>query len=121
MQNVLLHMTERVQLEKIILLPPKYEIVMVPSNHSNFQYCDSYRKVGRAITKYGAIEKSPMLLSQYWKIDNFLRVPDFLNILMVAIIFSPTLPLSSHRKLSDNLYFGIRTRKNKDKKLSIRT
>ena len=27
--------------EKILLLPPKYEIVMVPSNHSFFQYCDS--------------------------------------------------------------------------------
>ena len=26
---------------KILLLPPKYEIIMVPSNHSNFQYCDS--------------------------------------------------------------------------------
>ena len=25
---------------KILLLPPKYEIIMVPSNHSNFQYCD---------------------------------------------------------------------------------
>ena len=24
-----------------IILPPKYEIIMVPSNHSNFQYCDS--------------------------------------------------------------------------------
>ena len=24
-----------------------------------------YRKVGRAITKWGTIEKSPMLLSQY--------------------------------------------------------
>ena len=26
---------------KILLLPPKYEIIMVPSNHSIFQYCDS--------------------------------------------------------------------------------
>ena len=25
------------------------------------------RKVGRAKTKWGAIEKSPILLSQYWK------------------------------------------------------
>jgi hypothetical protein len=30
-----------------------------------------YRKVGRAITKWGAIEKSPILLSQYWKIFHF--------------------------------------------------
>ena len=30
-----------VQLVKILLLPSKYEIIMVPSNHSNFQYCDS--------------------------------------------------------------------------------
>ena len=29
-----------------------------------------YRKVGRAITKWGAIEKSPILLSQYWKNDH---------------------------------------------------
>ena len=27
-----------------------------------------YRKIGRAITKWGVIEKSPILLSQYWKI-----------------------------------------------------
>ena len=26
---------------KILLLPPEYEIIMVPSNHSLFQYCDS--------------------------------------------------------------------------------
>ena len=26
---------------KISMLPPKYEIIMVPSNHSFFQYCDS--------------------------------------------------------------------------------
>ena len=30
-----------------------------------------YRKVGRAITLWGAIEKSRILLSQYWKNDNF--------------------------------------------------
>ena len=30
-----------IQSAKILLLPPKYEIIMVPSNHSNFQYCDS--------------------------------------------------------------------------------
>ena len=30
-----------VQSAKILLLPPKYEIIMVPSNHSNFQYYDS--------------------------------------------------------------------------------
>ena len=30
-----------------------------------------YRKVGRAITKLGAIEKSPILLSKYWKNYHF--------------------------------------------------
>jgi hypothetical protein len=29
------------------------------------------KKVGRAITKWGAIEKSPILLSQYWKNTTF--------------------------------------------------
>ena len=29
-----------------------------------------YRKVGRAITKWGAIEKSSKLLSQYWNLSN---------------------------------------------------
>ena len=33
-----------------------------------------YRKVGRAITKWGAIEKSPISLSQYWKSYHFERV-----------------------------------------------
>ena len=26
-----------------------------------------YRKVGKAVTKWGAIEKSQILVSQYWK------------------------------------------------------
>ena len=30
-----------IQSAKILLLPPKYEIIMVPYNHSFFQYCDS--------------------------------------------------------------------------------
>ena len=33
--------TDDIQSAKIVLLPPKYEIIMVPSNHSFFQYCDS--------------------------------------------------------------------------------
>ena len=37
----------------------------------NIGYC----KVGRAITKWGAIEKSPILLSQYWKIYHLWRLP----------------------------------------------
>ena len=49
-----------------------------------------YRKVGSAITKWGAIEKSPILLSQYWKNYHFLRVTKIYRILMVAIIFSST-------------------------------
>ena len=38
---------------------------------NNFCYC----KVKRVITKWGAIEKSPILQLQYWKIQNFGRVP----------------------------------------------
>ena len=30
-----------IQSAKILLISPKYEIIMVPSNHSSFQYCDS--------------------------------------------------------------------------------
>ena len=30
-----------------------------------------YRKVGRAITKWGSIEKSSILLSQYWINEEF--------------------------------------------------
>ena len=36
---------------------------------SERQLC--YRKVGRAITKGGAIEKSTILLSQYWINEEF--------------------------------------------------
>ena len=32
---------ECIQLTKILLLPPKYKIIILPSNHSNFQYSDS--------------------------------------------------------------------------------
>ena len=31
----------------ILLLPPKYEIIMVPSNRSIFQYCDIVMVHGR--------------------------------------------------------------------------
>ena len=34
-------MTYDIQSAKILLLPPKCEIIMVPHNHSFFQYCDS--------------------------------------------------------------------------------
>ena len=37
-------------------------------NKSN-NFC--YRNAGRAITKWGAIEKSIILLSQYWKNKHF--------------------------------------------------
>ena len=29
-----------------------------------------YRKVGGALTKWGAMEKSPILLSQYWSLSS---------------------------------------------------
>ena len=48
------------------------------------------RKVGRAITKWGAIEKNAILLSQYWKISIFKGQQKLFRILMVATIFSPT-------------------------------
>ena len=46
----------------------------------------------RVITLQGAIEKSPILLSQYWKMND--RMVTYLfRILVVAIIFSPTVQL----------------------------
>ena len=47
-------------------------------------------EVGRAIAKWGAIGKSPILLSQYLKNFLYSRVTKIIRILMVAIIFSPT-------------------------------
>ena len=38
-----------------------------------------YRKVGRAITKWGAVEKSTILLSKYWKNYQFLRVTKIIS------------------------------------------
>ena len=38
-----------------------------------------YRKVGRAITKWGATEKSLILLSQYWKNYYFDMVPKVIS------------------------------------------
>ena len=35
------HFLQCIQSAKIFLLPPKYQMIMVPSNHSFFQYCDS--------------------------------------------------------------------------------
>jgi hypothetical protein len=49
-----------------------------------------YRKVGRAITKWGAIEKSPILILQHWKNYHVKRVTKLFRILMVGIIFSST-------------------------------
>ena len=42
---------------KILLLPPKYEIVMVPSIHSFSNIAIAVAKVGRAITIWKAIQK----------------------------------------------------------------
>ena len=36
-----------------------------------FNFTLHYRKVGRALTKWGVIEKSQILLSQYWKNSQF--------------------------------------------------
>ena len=33
---------------------------------------DCYRKVGKAISIWGAVEKNPILLSQYWNNKQFL-------------------------------------------------
>ena len=38
-----------------------------------------YRKVGRAITKWEAIEKNPILLSQYWKNLHIRRVTEIVS------------------------------------------
>ena len=35
---------------KILLLPPKYEIIKLPSNHSFLQYCDREEKRGKEKT-----------------------------------------------------------------------
>ena len=56
-------------------LQPSYKNLSKEIKSDNFFYC----KVGRAITKLGAMEKSPILLSQI-----------LFCILMVEIIFSPT-------------------------------
>ena len=47
-----------------------------------------YRKVGRAVNKWRAVEKSLILLSQYWNNDHFDRVPKSFRILGAPIIFS---------------------------------
>ena len=49
-----------------------------------------YRKVGRAVTKWGAIGKSPILLTKYLKMTIFKGYQKCFCILMVAILFSPT-------------------------------
>ena len=38
-----------------------------------------YHKAGRAIIKWGAIEKSPLLLSQYWENYHFKRVSKIIS------------------------------------------
>ena len=71
----------------------------------NFCYC----KVGRAITNWGAIEKSPILLSQYWKNYHFQWV-NFFSLAFwwyVAILFSPSVYQSNvFMKVERNYYRG---------------
>ena len=50
------------QSKKTIKNEAKLESIM-RSNRETWCYC----KVGRKITKLGAIEESPILLSHYWK------------------------------------------------------
>jgi len=54
------------QSAKILLRPPKYEKIMVPYNHS-FSSLHPFCKVGRAITKWGSIQKSPILKNFYFE------------------------------------------------------
>jgi hypothetical protein len=69
-----------------------------------------YRKVGRAITKWGAIEKSPILLSQYWKIYHFLRVTKIIshfddsNNIFVDCSFGDDDILDFHPVLNEDIY-----------------
>ena len=44
MVYLFISLSRLVQSAKILLLPPKYEKITVPSNHSFYQYCDS--KIG---------------------------------------------------------------------------
>ena len=47
----------------------------------------------RVITLQGAIEKSPILLSQYWKMRDWMATQ--FRILVVVIIFSPTVNITT--------------------------
>ena len=73
--------------------------------HSIFQEIKSdkfcYRNVGRAITKWGAIEKSPIYCYRnIGKITIFKGYQKLFRILMVAIIFSPTVSSCPFQQIS---------------------
>ena len=85
------------QLAKILLLPPKYEIIMLSFNHSFFQYCDS--NIGLfSIAPCKVIdsnslcnrETSNIAICNIGKITIFKGEQKLFRTLMVAIIFSPT-------------------------------
>ena len=48
---------------------------MNQNNIKSDNFC--YRKVGRAITIWGATEKIPILLSQYWKTGRFVCTKNY--------------------------------------------
>ena len=65
-------------------------------------FCCS-RKVERAITNWGAIEKSPILQSQYWKNYHFKRVPKII----------------SHFDGSNNIFADCRKEKRRDNNIVV--
>ena len=97
------------QSAKILLLPSKYKIIMVLSNHSNFQYCDS--NIGLfSIAPCKVITLNPLyilFLYQFFASFDFLLLQlsqqKLFRILMVAILFSPTVVL-----VLSNLWFSIK-------------
>ena len=81
----------QVQSAKILLLPPKYEIIMVPSNHSFFQYC--YRNIRLfSIAPCKVITLNPLCIlsgiSSLLLFDGFLSKVIGLPTIAIAIDFA---------------------------------
>ena len=78
--------------EEILLLPPKYEIIMLPSNHSFLQYCDS--NIGLfSIAPCKIITLNPVcilfgnssLLIFYGSLSKFIALPTIAITIVVAL------------------------------------
>ena len=105
------------QSTKILLLPSKYQMIMVPSNHSFFQYCDSNIRLF-SIAPCNVITLNPLciLFGRIFFMASFLKLLLFELLLLKAIairlplLFAKAFKSVNERQLAITIWEAIQKR-----------